>query len=72
MPNMEYCAFENTCRDLEQIVFLLDEADSNDVRLAEFIESRSSAYEKAAVTRIARLCADVLDLIEAMAGSRSV
>ena len=66
MANMSYCMFENTAQDLRQIRDELREAIDNGESLKTFIGSRSSQYEKKAVTHINEYCKELLYLFETL------
>lgn len=60
MANMSYCAFENTVSDLQQCIDLMDDHSS----LEEFIESRSSDYERRAVKKMIDTAQEFLDRVD--------
>ena len=64
MASMSYCAFENTCQELQRIVWMLDDAAADGVSLEEFVATRSSPEESDSVGRIEMLCEDVMSLLE--------
>jgi len=66
MSSMSYCPFKNTASDLQQCVNDLYEAAENDCTLEQFIESRSSDYERDAVRRMYHLCQEFLVAYEDM------
>lgn len=64
MASMSYCRFENTVGDLRACVEDLATALDEDLTLEQFIESRSSQYEQAAVRKLYLLCVELVDRYE--------
>lgn len=53
MPNMNYCKFENTYRDL------MDCLDSLDNHTVEDLEADASQYEKPYIRMLIELCEEI-------------
>lgn len=61
MSNMSYCRFENTCNDLQDCLYAMQEADSVE-------EMDLNKYEMAAIQRMRDQCQDFLDRYAEMGG----
>ena len=57
---MSYCVFENTVTDLNQILGILQDYDN----LKDLKESRSSDYERRAVTEVYETCKEIAEIME--------
>ena len=66
MPNMSYCAFENTERALRQCLAMLQEAWDEGIGLQEFIESRSSREEGRSVERLLAVAEELIEVVNMM------
>jgi len=60
MPSMSYCVFENTDKDLDQILEIMQEFSS----LKELKESRSSSYESRAVSNVLETCQEIGEIYQ--------
>jgi len=63
MANMSYCAFENTSKDIDQLISIVEEAMEDGVSFPEFVD-RMSAPEKRAFLRIHEKMSDLIDLMD--------
>ncbi len=61
MSNMKYCAFENTSRDLEQVIKLLEE---NDWDLEDMRKNASSNHEARAMSKLIEQCKTIAGMFE--------
>ena len=68
MTSLSYCAFENTAADMRQCLNMLSEFQmETDGTLEEFIETRSSDYERRAVRDLIASCKEFFETAESMA-----
>lgn len=58
MPNMSYCAFENTYNNLQQCIGLLEESTCGD--LFAYAEE-ANQYEAPYITMLVELCQEIVD-----------
>ncbi len=65
MPNMSYCQFENTARDLQQCMRTLNDALEEGTTFAEFIR-QMSPEELQAFKGMRQQCEQFVELHEAM------
>lgn len=61
MANMSYCMWENTSRDLGQLVDDVNEALEDGLSLEQFLEDKNE-YERDAVQYVLNKCRKLLDL----------
>jgi len=71
MANMSYCRFENTLRDLQDCLGVLDEACEDDKSLEEFEKSLGSDYERRAFKRLLTVAEDLLMIADRMADAEN-
>lgn len=55
MANMDYCRFENTCRDLQECYDALTTAGS-----IQEVEKNANQYEKKYIRKLVELCRDIV------------
>jgi len=61
MPNMSYCRFENTSRDISDCIEALNKADWD---IKEIQENASSEQEARGMRRFVKLCIEVAENFE--------
>ena len=64
MPNMSYCQFENTVRDMQQCLNTLHEAADQGLSFDQFMADLSSEYEKRSVRNMAHILTAIAQAFE--------
>lgn len=64
MANMNYCAFENTNRDMQQVLYILQDAVDDGLTYADLREGASSVYEAQAMDELVHTARLIVEAYE--------